>query len=86
MNFANISFGSNLNFSKEQINLGEEFFKKDSANSGKLRVEAFKGNLNVSDIKFPSNAPTFENVFKGSPTVSTPPTPPSTRPYIWKYQ
>lgn len=86
MNFANISFGSNLNFSKEQIKLGEEFFKKDSANSGKLGVEAFKGNLNVSDIKFPSNTSTFENVFKGSPIISAPPTPPSTRPYVWKYQ
>jgi hypothetical protein len=28
----------------------------------------------------------FENVFKESPIVSAPPTPPSTRPYIWKYQ
>jgi hypothetical protein len=92
MNFTNISFGSDLKFSNEKINLEQDFFKKGSANAGKLTSSIFKGDLNLSNIKFASNIPIFENAFKQSQasgervTPSAPPTPPSTRPYLWKYQ
>jgi hypothetical protein len=92
MNFTNISFGSDLKFSNQEIKLEPDFFKKSSSNAGKLTTDTFKGDLNLSDIKFPSNIPIFENAFRQSQapgeseTPSAPPTPPSTRPYLWKYQ
>jgi hypothetical protein len=85
-NITNISFGSDVKFSAEEIQLGENFFNKDSINAGKLSTELYKGQFSVSN-KVADNFPVF-NAFdsKSSPENSLPPIPPSTRPYIWKYQ
>lgn len=84
-----IKFGSDIKFTSQEVKLGSDFFKKSSVNAGKLATELYKGEFSVTD-KVGDNFPIF-NAFgsqsdSSNTTASAPPTPPSTRPYIWKYQ
>ncbi len=84
-----ISFGSDVKFTSQEVEVGSDFFKKESINAGKLGTELYKGEFSVTD-KVSDDFPVF-NAFSSqgsSPntTASSPPTPPSTRPYVWKYQ
>lgn len=85
----NISFGSDVKFLSQEIKFEPDFFNKSSINTGKLGTELYKGEFSITD-KVNDNFPIF-NVFGSkessqNTTTSSPPTPPSTRPYIWKYQ
>jgi hypothetical protein len=84
-----ISFGSDVKFTSQEVEVGSDFFKKESINAGKLGTELYKGEFSVTD-KVNDNFPVF-NAFgskesSSNTTASSPPTPPSTRPYVWKYQ
>lgn len=91
-NSSTYSFGSgnSVSFTQQELAVGSQYFTtKDSELFSKLGSEVFRGEFLVDDglIAFDSS-PLLTSQPGATSTVSqvAEPSPPSTRPYIWKYQ
>jgi hypothetical protein len=96
-NSSTYSFGSGTSvaFTQQELVAGSSrFITKDSDLSKKLGSEIFRGEFSVdkgliafdSSPLFTPQSSTASNTNQTTTSNQTEPSPPSTRPYVWKYQ
>jgi hypothetical protein len=87
--------GNSVTFTQQALAAGSQYFTtKDSELFSKLGSEVFRGEFSVdkgliafdSSPLFTPQSSTASNTNQTTTSNQTEPSPPSTRPYIWKYQ